>query len=1141
MDQDFLNDIEPSSMSVDDILREFDALEGGAETPPQRPLESRPAHRPQRAGPERRPPVREPKAPSEEEAPKLRRAFSGPGAAFRLPWRQPAAASLPEEESVQGAPITDRGQSAETEKPMDFEEEKEQRAPAETDEDQELIDLIGTLFRLDREEAAVEAPVAVDEESAPAQPADEDGAPAQPDKEPEPAPEEALYGDVSLEDILREFGVDLPERPAEEPASSEPAEPQFFRPKKPERSEADRASAAEYAAYAAGGAVSPGEKSGSVSSMADEALRYMSSLSPEDFERLNAEPAGRPVSSRKDVGAEYFNLSGRQDKITFAGRELDLSADEDYAPPAQTGEPIYHWTAGEEGLSEAPEEKPNLLQRIISFGSSLRRDSKRPLRSSGKDAAEDEAAESGQAEPSENDGREDGLNAVSDDTQIYEPQEQAPDVDAVSGDTQIYEPQEQTSDRDAVPGDTQIYEPRKQASGENAARRPAPGDDIFNLSFDDNDSPTVVYAPAKDYSPEEYTEAEEEEKEDGAFGEEPAAAEGEQAGPDRDVGEAPKKRRRRKAPPRVEEEIALDENGEFPSFTQYVSNLITGMLLGLRGAPAEQGSFAPGPGEDELGPEVTPAEASRHYGSFVPSLRQRFRIGLVLLAVLAWISLGLPVSGMLRTVRVASAMCLALQLTIMLLSLDVITNAAVNLAQLRFGADSLASFCCVLTSFDALAVALDAFGSPHMPLCLLSSLSLMGTLYASCVSARGLRKALRVPSIAKQTGSVSGEAAAKGKGLTLLKTDRPITGFVRRTEEAPLDETVFLRVSPALLLLCLLLAGIVAVAGHAGGDFLYIFTALLTPAAPIAALLCFALPFFIGSNRIFSSGAAVAGWSGLRDVGRSQNLIITDRDLFPEGSVEIDKVRIFADADPERILSYVGTMILASGSGLAPCFAELMNRNGGTIRHADGFELLPGGGMKAIIDGSSVLCGGTELMRLMNVRVPFRLVDNTTVLLAVDGILYGIFNMKYIGQPQVRRALQGLIRSTRHPVFAIRDFNVNPEMLHEVFDIATDGYDFPPYLERFKLSEVPEGSTAPVAAVICREGLGSLSQLADTGRGMYLATRFNLIVTLIAAVVGVFMVFIRFLNVGSVGIGFLLLFALLWALPVFAASLALKF
>ena len=72
--------------------------------------------------------------------------------------------------------------------------------------------------------------------------------------------------------------------------------------------------------------------------------------------------------------------------------------------------------------------------------------------------------------------------------------------------------------------------------------------------------------------------------------------------------------------------------------------------------------------------------------SFVPSLRQRFRIGLVLLAVLAWISLGLPVSGMLRTLEVASGMCLGLQLAMLLLSLDIVAGAVVNLARGRFGA-----------------------------------------------------------------------------------------------------------------------------------------------------------------------------------------------------------------------------------------------------------------------------------------------------------------------------------------------------------------------------------------------------------------------------------------------------------------------
>lgn len=1057
MDQDFFRDIEASTLSVDDILREFYAQEETAEPPRPARRESRPASGPRQAPPAERPPVRETEDP-------------------------------------RPSPTKDRAPSAETENPMEYESEKEHSGAAEGPGDRELFDLLGGLFRRDGDSDGEIRPSGGDADSAPAE-----------TEVPEPpTPRDPSSGGPSLEEILREYGIGAAEEPESEPSSAQPEEPQFFMPKKPEPREEDRASAAEYAAFAAGGALSRGEKSGSVSSMADEALRYMSSLSAEDLDRLASEPVRKPVSSRKDVGAENFNLSGRQDKMVFGDRELDLSPDDDYVPPAQNAEPIYHWTAGEEGLAEAPVEKPNLLQRIKSFGGGLRRDSRRPLRMPEKTGAEEAADESGEDAPSE-----------------------AADVQA---------------EADAASEDTRIFDIHERgASNGAAAKRPAPGDDAFNISFDDNDSPAADYAPVGDYAPEEYA-GEDSPAEEAEMPAEPTGdAEEEPAALDGAAGKAPGKRRKRKEPPPLEGEVPLDENGEFPSFTQYVAGLITGTLFRLRGAPGEPGSLTMDTDGEELGPELTPLDASHYYGSFVPSLRLRFRIGLVLLAILAWISLGLPVSGMLRTARVAAGMCLALQLTVMLLSLDVIANAAVNLVRLRFGADSLAVLCCVLTSFDALAVALDAFGSPHMPLCLLSSLSLMGVLYSSCVSARGLRKALRVPSIAKHSSSVSGEMAAKGKGLTLLKTERPITGFVRRMEEAAPDETVFLRVSPALLLLCLLLAAIVAGARHAGGDFLYIFTALLTPAVPIASLLCFALPFFVGSNRIFYSGAAVAGWSGLRDVGRSQNLIITDRDLFPEGSVEIDKIRIFADAEPERILSYAGTMILASGSGLAPCFAELMNRNGGTIRHADHFELLPGGGMKAIIDGSTILCGGTELMRLMNVRVPFRLVDSTTVLLAVDGVLYGIFNMKYTGQPQVRRALQGLIRSSRHPVFAIRDFNVNPEMLHEIFDIATDGYDFPPYLERFKISEPPEGSEAPVAAVICKEGLGSLSQMADTGRGMYLATRFNLIVTLIAAVVGVFAVFIRFMNLGSVGIGFLLLFAIVWALPVAAASLALKF
>jgi hypothetical protein len=64
--------------------------------------------------------------------------------------------------------------------------------------------------------------------------------------------------------------------------------------------------------------------------------------------------------------------------------------------------------------------------------------------------------------------------------------------------------------------------------------------------------------------------------------------------------------------------------------------------------------------------------------------------------------------------------------------------------------------------------------------------------------------------------------------------------------------------------------------------------------------------------------------------------------------------------------------------------------------------------------------------------------------------------------------------------------------------------------------------------------------MADTGRSIFVATRVNLLITVLAAVLGVFVCFFRLLSVGTVANGFLLLFLVLWALPVALVSIFLK-
>ena len=577
----------------------------------------------------------------------------------------------------------------------------------------------------------------------------------------------------------------------------------------------------------------------------------------------------------------------------------------------------------------------------------------------------------------------------------------------------------------------------------------------------------------------------------------------------------------------------------FPSsFKEYLFSIATSLLYKLRGGAS--GAATVQEDDEDLGPEVPAKAASDYYGSFIRPMRLRLRICLILLVFMGWLTLDLPVTGLLNDYRVAGLLCMGMQFALMLLCLDVVTNGVMSAFRGKPGVETLAVLSCLLTTADALLTALTDFAGAHMPLCFFSALSMAGISTANLFNCRGLRKAMRVPAIGLNAYAVSGETALKKGEITLLKSLRSSKGFVRRAEEAAPDEELYRKLSLPMMGLAVFFTLIIAIVKKNYTDLAYILSAVFCPAVPVTALLCFALPFFIGSVRIFSSGAGIAGWSGLCDIGQSKNLIVTDRDLFPEGTVELESVRIFADARPERIIAYAGSMLTASGCGVASCFNELMEKNGCSLRKIEDFQILPGGGMKGVIDSSVILCGSSDLMQLMNVRVPFRLVGRSSVLLAVDGVLYGIFNMKYTADPKVRKALVGLMRSNRHPIFALRDFNVTPEMLRGCFDVATDGYDFPPYVERFRLSEAEPSEDSKVAAVVCREGLGPLTHMADTGRSMYVTVRLNMLLNMLCALGGMLTVFIKLVGAGSLAPGFLFWFMVLWAVPVIILSFVLK-
>ena len=541
---------------------------------------------------------------------------------------------------------------------------------------------------------------------------------------------------------------------------------------------------------------------------------------------------------------------------------------------------------------------------------------------------------------------------------------------------------------------------------------------------------------------------------------------------------------------------------------------------------------------EDLGAEMPAKKAAKYYAGAVNSLRIRFRLALLPTLALLWISLGLPAFGALGSdLKVTSLVCLILELAVVMLGLDIFTSGIMSLVRGRPGMWSLVSVACVTSALDAaVAYAVGTAGWGY-PMCAAAGLSMFFAIWGSLLEARALRFSTKAKELAEDPMTVTAESGVDGReGTVLLKSRRSLEGWLHRCEEPDAAESFFSTAAPWLLLASVVLA---VAATAVTGQWTYFFRILAATTActaPFVAFVACPLPYFLLSLRAYRRGAAVAGWPGMREIGRALGMVVTDSDLFPGDSVKIASIRILDGTVPERVIADAGSVIIASGSGLAGVFAELMRRNGYAMRRVEDFCCHEGGGLTALIAGEEVLCGSAAFMRLMGIMVPQKLADRSAVFISISGVLSGIFTIEYTPVPSVGRALASCLRSRRAPIFAVRDFLVTPMMLNRKYRIPTDGFDFPLYAVRYAVSATEPAEDSMVCALLAREGLGAYMEVAGCGRRCYLSASLSTVLAGVAAVAGMVLAFALYAFGGGFTVNWLIAYMAVFLIPGLIAS-----
>ncbi len=544
-----------------------------------------------------------------------------------------------------------------------------------------------------------------------------------------------------------------------------------------------------------------------------------------------------------------------------------------------------------------------------------------------------------------------------------------------------------------------------------------------------------------------------------------------------------------------------------------------------------------------LPPELSPEKAARLYLDQAASMRLRCLFASFLSLVLVWLGYNFPAMGILGTsAQVRTLVSLILLLVTMVVGLDVITSGLLSLIRKRPGPESLITVSCLASIADAVYILVSGNTDDGLPFCAVAALSVTFALWGAYLNCRSFALSFITAARAKNPSVVLSASGGENQGRVLTKAQRPVTGFVRKSEEADVFERAFRLASPLLLVFSLVLSLFAFLASEKCDNFLHTLSAALAVSASFSAVLGFALPFYVLTKRLARSGAAIAGYAGCAELGHINQVVIKDRDVFPARTLSIANVTVSEGFYPDKVVSYTASMISAAGMGVAAVFTELMKKNAYTMQKVEDFACHEGGGILARINGDKVYIGSSSFMQLMSIRVGKGTGSSTAVYTAINDTLAGVFEVSYVPVASVQKGLVTLLRGRTEPVFAVRDFNITPMLIKQKFRLPKESYDFPSFADRYAISSSETEEKGSVAGMFTRGGLNAVGGLVKRGKVLYNGLLLCVVLSVFGAFVGMLLMLALCWSgaYASASCGNAVTFMLLWLVPVLVTALGLR-
>ena len=209
------------------------------------------------------------------------------------------------------------------------------------------------------------------------------------------------------------------------------------------------------------------------------------------------------------------------------------------------------------------------------------------------------------------------------------------------------------------------------------------------------------------------------------------------------------------------------------------------------------------------------------------------------------------------------------------------------------------------------------------------------------------------------------------------ETEKFITTFARYYTPIVVIGALLLAIVPPLLF-----------SGQTFNDWIYRALVVLVISCPCALVISIPLGYFGGIGSASRKGILVKGSNFLDALTQVKTVVFDKTGTLTKGEFKVSEIVTSNGFSKEEILEYAAYAETRSNHPVAKSISEAFGNDTDSKRIKQ-VEEISGHGIKAVIDGKTVLAGNDKLLHKEDIEHPFCNVDGTVVHVAIDTIYAG--------------------------------------------------------------------------------------------------------------------------------------------------------